>query len=72
MFYDIITGYNIVTIQGTFKKKKKRISTLFRPHHAARRTLFSLTGIAPVPPAMEAVGPNHWTAREVSRMPLLN
>ena len=27
--------------------------------------LSSLTGIEPVPPAVEAQGLNHWTAREV-------
>ena len=38
----------------------------FWPLHAACGFLVPLSGIEPVPPALEAWSLNHWTAREVS------
>ena len=37
----------------------------FWPRHAACEILVAQPGIKPVPPAVEAWNPNHWTAREV-------
>ena len=39
----------------------------FWPQHVACRILVPQPGIEPMPPAMEAWSPNHWTAREVPR-----
>ena len=38
---------------------------LFWPQQEACRILAPQPGIKPVPPAVEAQSPNHWTAREV-------
>ena len=38
---------------------------MFWPHCAACGILVPQPGIEPVPPAVEAWSPNHWTAREV-------
>ena len=38
---------------------------LFWPQQAACRILVPQPMIEPVPPAIEAQSPNHWTAREV-------
>ena len=37
---------------------------LFQPHCAACGTVIPQAGIEPVPPAVEARSPNHWTAGE--------
>ena len=37
----------------------------FLPHHTAWGILAPLTGMEPMPPALEGQSLNHWTAREV-------
>ena len=37
----------------------------FWPHHTAYGILVSWPGIKPVPPALEAQSPSHWTTKEV-------
>ena len=40
-------------------------SLFFWPYCVARRILVPSSGVKPVPPAVEAWNPNHWTTREV-------
>ena len=41
----------------------------FLPHHAACGILVPQPWIKPMPPAVEAWSPKHWTAREVLSFP---
>ena len=40
------------------------VCVLNAPHHMAHRVLFPWLGIEPVPLAVKAQSPNHWTTRE--------
>ena len=44
----------------------------FGPHRMACGILVPLPGIKPIPPAVEAQSPNHWTAREVPQRTLFH
>lgn len=46
--------------------RQKRDLFSFFFFHVACRILVHQPGIEPAPPVAEALGPNHWTAREVS------
>ena len=49
----------------SFPNKKKPFFILFWPRHRICRGLVPRPGIGPMPPAVEAQSPNHWTTREV-------
>ena len=53
----------------SFKMPSIIFLVFFWPCHVACGILFPRPGIEPVPPAVEAQSLNHWTTREVPKMP---
>ena len=60
--WESVHGRFKTTVSVIFFKKG---SYLFGPHHMACGILVPWPGIEPMPPALEARSPNHWTTREV-------
>ena len=66
----MFSSRSLVVLALTFRPMILFFSFLFWPRCKACGILVPQPGIEPVPPAMEAPRPNHWTAREVPHDPL--